>query len=223
MVARDPSELPPRYVGGRGWRDLRWPRLRLRPAGPAPALVRLDREFLGLEKTHLIVMGVAGCGKSTVAAGVAGRLALLMLEGDAFHSAHNVAKMRAGQPLDDADRSAWLADLAAALAAQSGPCVLSCSALKRAYREQLRQASAGLCFAFLEIAPEAARARVAARRGHFFSDDLIRSQFATLESPVGEARVLRLDAAAPPGEIEAAILAWWPERGPGASQSAAGG
>ncbi|MFX8215005.1 AAA family ATPase, partial [Acinetobacter baumannii] len=86
-------------------------------------------------------MGVAGCGKSTVAARAAQRLGLPLVEGDDFHSPASVAKMRAGEPLTDADRAGWLARLADELAARPAGAVLSCSALKRAYRDRLRAAS----------------------------------------------------------------------------------
>lgn len=152
-------------------------------------------------------MGVSGSGKSTVAVCAAYVLGLPAVEGDAFHSAANVAKMRAGQPLTDDDRDGWLQALAEQL--QRGPQALSCSALKRSYRERLRAASPGLRFVFLEISPALALARVEARGGHFFSAGLVASQFATLEPPTDEAGVLRLPATAPLEKIEKQIAAWW--------------
>ena len=141
----------------------------------------------------LVVMGVAGSGKSTLAAAVAGRLGRPWLEGDRFHSESNRRKMAEGEPLTDADRASWLDALCEQLRAQPGA-LLACSALKRAYRDQLRAASPGLRFAFLDISKAEASLRVSTRGGHFFAASLMDSQFDTLESPVGEAGVLHLDA-----------------------------
>lgn len=157
---------------------------------------------------HLVVMGVAGCGKSSVAARAAAALGLPMIEGDAFHSPESVAKMQAGEPLTDADRAGWLGQLAAELAARPAGAVLACSALKRAYRDQLRAAVPGLRFAFLQLSRDAALARVQGRPGHFFPVRLVDSQFATLEPPTGEPGVLTLDATAPLARLEAELLAW---------------
>lgn len=157
--------------------------------------------------SSLVIMGVAGCGKSTLAAAVACQLARPWIEGDAFHSEASRRKMAAGQPLTDEDRRDWLAQLAEQL--QRVPAlVLTCSALKRRYREQLREASPGLRIAFLDIERDAARQRVAGRGGHFFAAALIDSQFDTLESPVGEPGVLRLDAQRPLAELTADVAAW---------------
>jgi gluconokinase len=155
------------------------------------------------------VMGVAGCGKSTVAALAAQRLGLPLLEGDAFHAPESVAKMRAGQPLTDADRDGWLGRLGLELRARPGGAVLACSALKQVYRQRLRAASPGLRFAHLALSREAALARVLARGEHFFSASLVDSQFATLEPPAGEPGVLTLDATAPLALIEQQLAAWW--------------
>jgi gluconokinase len=143
---------------------------------------------------HLVVMGVSGCGKSTVARLCALELGLPFLEGDDHHPEHNVRKMRQGTPLNDDDRAGWLATLARLLQAHPHGAVLTCSALKRAYRDVLRAAQPGLGFAFLDISPAGANARVADRSGHFFSAALVRSQFDVLEPPVQEADVLWLSA-----------------------------
>lgn len=153
-------------------------------------------------------MGVAGCGKSTVGAAVAAAEGLPLVEGDDFHSAGNRAKMASGTPLTDADRAEWLAVLARQLAARPQGVVLTCSALKRAYRDQLRQAAPGLRFVFLEIGREDAQQRVASRGSHFFSATLVASQFATLESPVGEPGVLRVDALEPLDRLQQQVTAW---------------
>ncbi len=151
-------------------------------------------------------MGVAGCGKSAVATRAAAALGLPMIEGDAFHSPEAVAKMRAGQPLTDADRDGWLTRLGAELAAHPTGAVLACSALKRAYRDRLRAAAPGLRFAFLQLTPEQALARVQNRPGHFFPAALIDNQFATLEPPLGEPGVLVLAATDSLAALQDAIV-----------------
>ena len=156
----------------------------------------------------LVIMGVAGCGKSSLGTALAQRLGFELIEGDEYHSAANRAKMQQGTPLADADRSGWLLTLGGQLARRSGGMVLTCSALRRSYREQLRAAAPGLRFVFLDITPELALARVAARSSHFFSSSLVDSQFATLESPLGEADVLQLDAALPLDSLLAQSLQW---------------
>lgn len=156
---------------------------------------------------HLVVMGVAGCGKSSVAGRAARAFGLPLVEGDDFHSAEAVAKMAAGQPLTDADRQGWLGRLADELAARPAGAVLSCSALKRAYRDRLRAAVPGLRFAWLRLDRDAALARVQGRPGHFFPAALIDDQFATLEPPLQEAGVVTLDATSPPDAIDTALQA----------------
>ena len=157
----------------------------------------------------LVIMGVAGCGKSSLGAAVAQVEGLPLVEGDHFHSATNLDKMAQGVPLTDADRAGWLDTLAAQLQAQPGGVVLTCSALRRAYRDRLRAAAPGLRFAFLRLDREAALARVTARAAtHFFSTSLVDSQFATLEAPLGEPGVLPLDATRPLPDLQAAVSAW---------------
>lgn len=153
-------------------------------------------------------MGVAGCGKSTVGAAIASAEGLPLIEGDDFHSTESRDKMARGTPLTDADRAQWLVTLGRQLAAHPQGVVLTCSALKRAYRDQLRQAAPGLRFVFLEIAREAAQQRVAARGSHFFSASLVQSQFATLESPIGEDGVLAVDALRPIDQLQRRVHAW---------------
>lgn len=156
----------------------------------------------------VIVMGVAGCGKSSLGAVLAEAERAHLIEGDAYHSASNREKMRSGIALTDADRAGWLDTLAGELSAQPASVVLTCSALKRAYRDRLRSATADLRFVFMEIEPSAARARVEARDAHFFSPTLIASQFATLEPPLGEPGVLRVDALAPLTRLQVEVSAW---------------
>ena len=142
----------------------------------------------------LLVMGVSGCGKSSTAAALARALGASMIEGDDYHLPQSQQKMRRGIALDDMDRDPWLDRLGALVAASAGPVVLTCSALKRSYRDRLRAAEPTLEIVYLDIAPEAAHARVAARTAHWFPSSLVDNQFATLEPPVGEPGVLRIDA-----------------------------
>ncbi len=157
----------------------------------------------------LVFMGVAGCGKSTLGAAVARRIGCEWLEGDDFHSDANRRKMASGQPLTDEDRASWLAALCAQLRERPG-LLLACSALKRAYRDQLRQASPGLRFAYLEIDQDEAARRLSSRAAHFFGAGLIASQFTTLEPPHGEAGVLSLDARLPLEQLAAQVTEWLP-------------
>ena len=160
----------------------------------------------------VVVMGVAGCGKSTVGAAVCERTGARMIEGDAFHPESNVRKMSAGVPLDDADRAGWLARLGEELAkavAEGEYAVLACSALKRRYRDVLRAAVPGLGFVYLKLTPAEARERVAHRPGHFMPATLIESQFRDLESPVGEKHVLTLRAVDSLASLVDNVIAWW--------------
>lgn len=168
-------------------------------------------------------MGVSGCGKSSVGEACAQALGWPLHEGDAYHSTDSVAKMRAGTPLTDADRSGWLDRLAELLAAPptGAGVVLTCSALRRRYRDRLRQALPDLGFVFLQLDYAQALARVQARPGHFFSPALVENQFATLESPEGEPGVLTLDALQPVAQLADQVVAW--ARGAAAIDLAGGG
>jgi gluconokinase len=157
----------------------------------------------------IVCMGVAGSGKSSLGALLAARLELPFIEGDDFHSAESRRKMHAGIALTDADRASWLALLGRQLAAHRDGAILACSALKRAYRDQLRAAVPGLRFVYLDIAPAAARERVAARAPqHLFPASLVDSQFASLEAPTGEPGVLRLPATESPEALATQAVAW---------------
>lgn len=158
--------------------------------------------------TWLVVMGVSGCGKSHVGAALATRLGLPLIEGDEYHSDTNRALMRQGIPLTDAHRAAWLARLGDALAAEPAGAVLTCSALKAAYRDRLRAAVPGLRFAWLDLDRAAAEARVAQRPSHFFPAGLVATQFEALEPPLHEAGVIRLDALAAPQVLVEQVAGW---------------
>lgn len=144
--------------------------------------------------SFIVIMGVAGCGKSSLGARLALQLGLPLIEGDDHHSPASRDKMRQGIALTDADRAGWLDRLGTELRGREAGAVLTCSALKRAYRDRLRAVVPGLRFVFLDLDRDEALRRVASRSAHFFSASLVDNQFATLEPPVGEPGVLRLAA-----------------------------
>ena len=150
----------------------------------------------------IVVMGVSGCGKSTLGKDIARAFGCPFLEGDAFHPAANVAKMAGGTPLDDADRWPWLDALGAALgraAQEQGRAVAACSALKRAYRDRLRQAAeVPLRLICLHGDRAVLWARMQARTDHYMPASLLDSQLATLELPAAEEGALLLDLDATP-------------------------
>ncbi len=134
----------------------------------------------------LVIMGVSGSGKSTVARPLAAQLGWPFQEGDALHPPANIAKMKAGKALDDADRAPWLAAIGAWIDGQGARGqggVVTCSALKRAYRDQLARDRPQVRFVFLRGSRALLAARVATRTGHFMPASLLDSQFATLEPP----------------------------------------
>ncbi|UFW78740.1 gluconokinase [Rhizobium sp. SU303] len=145
----------------------------------------------------IIVMGVSGCGKSSVGEKLAEALRLAFVEGDALHPAANVEKMSKGIPLTDEDRMPWLdrigEDIKASLEKSEG-IIVSCSALKRIYRDRLRAAAGGnLFFVYLEGSRALLMKRMAERKGHFMPVSLLDSQLATLEVPTGEQGVVTVD------------------------------
>lgn len=162
----------------------------------------------GAAPVWIVVMGVSGCGKSRVGALVAERLGLPLIEGDEFHPEANRALMRSGVALTDADRAQWLDTLGAEMKRRPRGAVLTCSALKAAYRDRLRAAVPGLRFAWLELDAAAAHARVARRAAHFFPAGLVATQFDALEPPRHELGVLRLDALDAPEAIAQCVVDW---------------
>ncbi len=163
-----------------------------------------------------VVMGVSGCGKSTVGAQLAAALGLEFLEGDSLHSATNVARMATGVALSDADRAGWLQTLAERIGAASlagTGLVLSCSALKRAYRDILRQGAPDLHFLYLQGDYDLLAARMAARTGHYMPLSLLVSQLATLEVPDPDEHAHIFDVASRPDMIVAAAIARWSDAG----------
>lgn len=131
---------------------------------------------------RFVIMGVAGCGKSTVGEALAGRGAITYADGDDLHPPENIAKMSSGQPLDDNDRRPWLIRVGQALAEGPDSAAIGCSALKRAYRDLIRDQVPGeVHFLHLAAPKEVIAARMAVRKGHFMPLALLDSQFAALE------------------------------------------
>ena len=148
----------------------------------------------------LVVMGVSGSGKSTIAAQLAGRIGAVYVDGDDLHPPENVAKMRSGTPLTDADRWPWLDKVAEVLVDERDRghgVVIACSALRRAYRARLRDGTDGRAhFIFLDASFAVIHARLAVRVHHFMPEALLRSQFETLERPTADETDVTVVAAA---------------------------
>ncbi|MDO9456579.1 gluconokinase [Nocardioides sp.] len=155
-----------------------------------------------MSAVRVVVAGVSGSGKSTVGEALAARLGVAFCDGDDLHPPANVAKMRAGTPLTDADRWPWLDDIGAWLARDAGG-VVACSALRRAYRDRLRSAVPGLDVLLLDGDPGLIRARQAARGQHFMPTSLLDSQLATFEPLAPDEAGLTVDVADPVEEIVA--------------------
>jgi gluconokinase len=157
----------------------------------------------------LVLMGVSGCGKSTTGALLAGRLGWPFRDADSFHPPQNIAKMSRGTPLTDADRAPWLQAIAAWIderlsAGAQG--IVSCSALKRAYRDAILGRRAGVRLVYLKGEKELIAERMAARLDHFMPPALLDSQFATLEEPAADERALVVPVSPQPGEVVSFIL-----------------
>lgn len=162
-----------------------------------------------IENQVLVMMGVSGSGKTTIAKAVAERLGWPFQEGDDLHPAANVAKMHAGVPLDDDDRAPWLAAVAAwidARLAAHEPGVVTCSALKHAYRDVLVGARAGVRLVYLHADKAVIERRLAARTGHYMPASLLDSQFATLEEPGAEEHALVVDVGGDVGQSVDGVL-----------------
>lgn len=154
-------------------------------------------------------MGVSGCGKSTVAALLAGRLGWPFEEGDALHPRSNIDKMAAGHSLTDDDRWPWLEKVAGWVeqrldAGENG--LITCSALKRSYRDVINRRGSGAVFVYLAGSRSTIAARLAARHGHFMPTSLLDSQFAALEEPTSDEPEIRVDVGPAPGVIAQTIV-----------------
>ncbi|WP_300037572.1 gluconokinase [uncultured Roseobacter sp.] len=160
---------------------------------------------------HYVVMGVSGCGKTSVGMGFAEAIGAFFVDGDDLHPPENVAKMARGEPLRDEDRAPWLKAVAARM--QEGPntVVIGCSALKRSYRDIIRNGAGGdVVFLHLEGSRDLIASRMSAREGHFMPLSLLDSQFATLEPPQADEQALTVDI----DQSEAEIIAWLTEKVP---------
>ena len=158
----------------------------------------------------IVLMGVAGCGKSTVGDLLARRLGWPFRDADTFHPPANVAKMSAGLPLDDRDRAPWLAAIAAwidARRAAGESAIVSCSALKRRYRDIIVGPRADVRLVHLAGSRQVIGGRLAERKGHFMPASLLASQFEALETPSPEERAIVVDVGAAPEEIVDQIIA----------------
>lgn len=154
-------------------------------------------------------MGVSGSGKSTVAGILAGRLGWPFEEGDALHPQSNIEKMMAGQPLTDTDRRHWLETIAAWIerrldAGENG--LITCSALKRSYRDVVNRRGSGVVFVFLHGSEATVAPRLAARQGHFMPSSLLDSQLADLEDPQPDEPHIKVHVGPPPGDIAEVIV-----------------
>lgn len=155
----------------------------------------------------IIVMGVSASGKSTVGELLAKRLDIVYADGDDFHSQANIAKMQGGTPLTDADRWPWLDAVGGWLHERAGDgAVISCSALKHAYRDRLRAAAPGLLFLYLCGGEEELRRRVAKRKHHFMPASLLDSQLATLEPLAENETGIAIELTLKPERIVAAFV-----------------
>jgi gluconokinase len=155
---------------------------------------------------RIVVMGVSGCGKSSVGEALGLRLGVPYRDGDDLHTAEAVEKMRLGVPLTDADRWPWLDRVAGVLAAEA-PVIVGCSALRRVYRDRIRAGAGGpVTFVHLAGSREVIAGRMAARTGHYMPPSLLDSQFATLEAP-GPEEAITVDIALPLAAVVEAVLA----------------
>lgn len=143
---------------------------------------------------HAIIMGVAGCGKTSVGEGLSSLTGIRFVDGDALHSQASIAKMSGGIPLTDADRWPWLEAIGTEFAQSPEPLVIGCSALKRSYRDRIRHhAGAPVCFIHLTGSREVISQRMRERRNHFMPSTLLDSQFATLEPPGADEESIAID------------------------------
>ena len=155
-------------------------------------------------------MGVSGSGKTTVAERLAGKLGWRFIEGDRLHPPANVEKMRQGIPLTDVDRAPWLDRIGEELkrwAAEGGSGVMTCSALKRAYRDRIRSARPDVRFVYLKGSEALIKGRVAARHHEYMPASLLHSQFEALEEPSPDEPVVTVDAGGSPETEVAAVIA----------------
>ena len=156
---------------------------------------------------RMVLMGVVGCGKSSVGAALAAQIGASYADGDDLHPPANIAKMTRGEPLTDADRWPWLAAVGQALA-RGDHRIVGCSALKRSYRDKITAAAGGpVTFIHLDGSHAVIKRRMEARTGHFMPPSLLVSQFATLEPPAPDEDAVQVDIDQPLPDIVAEIVA----------------
>ena len=156
----------------------------------------------------MIVMGVSGCGKSTVGQKLASRLGLAFIDGDDLHPKSNKDKMAAGHPLNDDDRRPWLETIGEALAASVAagtPAIIACSALKRSYRDLLRSCEPGTVFVHLSGSPELIQSRLDERSHEYMPPTLLASQLNTLEAIASDEAAVEVEVSLSPDEIVAVV------------------
>lgn len=152
---------------------------------------------------NIVIMGVCGCGKSTVGAMIANEIGATFIDGDDLHPRANIEKMQSGNPLNDEDRMPWLeriSDVFFSIARRSKSCVIACSALKKSYRDEIRK-SGDIIFIHLYGSKDLIKQRMSKRSGHYMKDNMIDSQFSTLEFPNNEAKVINIEITPPVGEV----------------------
>jgi gluconokinase len=169
----------------------------------------MDRDVGGPPTTSIVVMGVSGSGKSTVAAGLVERLGWDFAEGDEFHPPENVEKMRSGHPLTDEDRWPWLRRLAEWIGEHERagrPCIVTCSALKRSYRDLLRDGHPSVWFVHVHAEAKLIRDRLEHRTGHYMPASLLDSQLATLEPLQPDEPGTVINGSGPPEQVVDELL-----------------
>lgn len=175
-------------------------------------------EEKGVRPSSYVIMGVCGCGKTTVGKALAAQLGIEFVDADDHHPEENKNKMKAGLPLDDHDRQPWLETLSRILGNSDKPVALACSALKEKYRQTLlgggveldeetnKRNPSRIRFVFLSASQSAIEQRLANRKGHFFNPSLVTSQFEALEPPSPSEGILTVDATLTPDDIVSLVL-----------------
>lgn len=179
------------------------------PESAAEAAEPARRPGASCSPPAVVLVGVSGSGKTTVGALLAKRLGWIFADGDRFHSPENIAKMMALKPLTDADRSPWLSEIGGWIdqeGEQNQACVVACSALKRVYRDVLRDGRPQVRLVYLVVPSERLRSRMLAREGHMFAADMLASQLAILERPSADEGVYQIKSMPTPAQTVDAVI-----------------